>query len=811
MAGFQNIPAFKFSLLLIAGILIGSEYSFRSDILVIILFVILISIYIICRSELNPIFNFVLISFAIVLFGIFKSNLDFFMTGENSIKEISPTGKKSITELIGIIKELPDYDSNRVRFILSSEIIISQKDSAEVNGDVIVTLRKDIFSKINTQPPLLQAGDRVALTGKLSDAPSQRNPGEFDYKKYLTIQNIFKTFFVTGYKNIYIISNNNLGYFTRNILYPAKIFALKNIDNNLYGDEAAFLKGLVTGERSDITSEMKDDFVKAGVMHLIAVSGLNVAYIIISVTLFLSLFRIPPAARSIITIAFLIFYCLLTGSPASIVRATIMGVLVLTAFLIERRINFYNAIGIAAMIILIYDSKQLFDPGFILSFSATLSMVIIYSKFEKPVVKKISEWNSKGKKFTLWISVLFFTTLSAQLGTLPLTALYFGKISIISVVANLIAVPLANLSLAIGFFQIVTASVSEYLSSVISETNNLLLIFQLEFIKWCASLDFSYIQSAGFNFSDLICYYLILTILLTAKFKREILFRIILCFLIFAGSKTYGLEFTRKLRVTFLDIGQGDCALIQTADDQNILVDCGTMTFTYNSGERTIAPYLRRNGISKIDLLIITHLHSDHIGGINYLLQNFKIGKILESGQRIRTQFTKTMDSLIACNGITREKIRSGDLINDLNNLRLYFLFPTNDFVDAAGNTIGNNLNNGSVTFILKYKDTRFFFGGDIEKEAEKFLNDTYSDFLRTDILKVAHHGSNTSTTILFIIKNKPEYAIISCGMFNKFNHPSDIVLNRLENMGVKTYRTDLDGAVIIDSDGYSTEVVDWK
>jgi len=169
------------------------------------------------------------------------------------------------------------------------------------------------------------------------------------------------------------------------------------------------------------------------------------------------------------------------------------------------------------------------------------------------------------------------------------------------------------------------------------------------------------------------------------------------------------------------------------------------------------------------------------------------------------------MDSLIEAKNISRQIVRSGDYIDDFDDLRIYYLFPANNFVTGSGYTIDNNLNNGSVTFKLKYKNSEFFFPGDIEKDGERFLYEQYGEFLKTDLLKVAHHGSITSSTIPFIIKNKPGYAVISCGMYNKFNHPSDIVLNRLDKTDAIVHRTDLNGAVIFESDGKSIEVREWK
>jgi competence protein ComEC len=472
---------------------------------------------------------------------------------------------------------------------------------------------------------------------------------------------------------------------------------------------------------------------------------------------------------------------------------------------------FYNSLGVAAMLILLFDPKQLFDAGFILSFSATFSMVLLYTRFEKIFLKKLTMHNSSFKKFILALLVLLFTSLAAQIGTIPITANYFGKISLISILANVIAVPLANLSLAIGFLQIFFSLLSENLSALIAETNGVLLFCQLSFIKWCASLELAYIKVRDFNFADMITFYGIVILLLSIRKWKELFLRILICSMLLAGNFLFNFDMTNKLRITFLDIGQGDCALIQTPDGRNILVDCGRTSFTSDSGERTILPYLERCGISRIDLLIITHLHLDHIGGINSLLENIEIGKIIDSGQKYNSAFINKMDSLIIVNNVEREVVSAGDMIRDMDDLRMYFLYPDKNYRDKDLSDQKENPNNGSVVFILKYGDTDFLFTGDAEKESEEIMVRQYSDFLKTDVLKVAHHGSITSTTIPFAIRNKPGIAVISCGKFNKFNHPSDIVLNRLERSGTKIYRTDLDAAIVMESDGIKIDIIDWK
>jgi len=809
----RNIPALKFSIILSAGIITGSQILFDTFILCLIIFadLIFLTVYCLRRSIVNYNVCLFLTFLLIFITGIFRANIDFFFTPENSIKYFPETQRKDNVILIGIIKEIPETDTSGFRFTLVSRRIISNADTFKVTGDVKCSIRKDIYAKKEEEMPELMAGDEIRIKGKLTEPAGKRNPGEFDYKRYLEIHDIHKTFYANGFKNVSMISRNNLSYFYQEIIFPAKSYVLRLIDLNYELNEAAYLKGLVTGERSGITEEMKSDFVNAGVMHLIAVSGLNVAYIIIFVMLTLSIFRVSLLPKIIITINFLIFYCLFTGSTASIVRASIMGILVLTAMLIERRIMFYNSLGVAAMLILLYDPKQLFDAGFILSFSATFSMVLLYTRFEKIFLKKLTMHNSSFKKFILAVLVLLFTSLAAQIGTIPITANYFGKISLISILANVVAVPLANLSLAIGFLQIFFSLLSENLSAFVAETNGVLLFCQLSFIKWCASLELAYIKVRDFNFTDMITFYGIVILLLSIRKWKELFLRILICSMLLAGNFLFNFDMTNKLRITFLDIGQGDCALIQTPDGRNILVDCGRTSFTSDSGERTILPYLERCGISRIDLLIITHLHLDHIGGINSLLENIEIGKIIDSGQKYNSAFINKMDSLIIVNNVEREVVSAGDMIRDMDDLRMYFIYPEKNYRDKDLSDQKENPNNGSVVFILKYGDTDFLFTGDAEKESEEIMVRQYSDFLRTDVLKVAHHGSITSTTIPFAIRNKPGIAVISCGKFNKFNHPSDIVLNRLERSGTKIYRTDLDAAIVMESDGIKIDIIDWK
>lgn len=817
MQKLDSAPAFKIALLFISGIIAGSCFKIPPAVIIAIIVLLAVYFFYLIKKSDSILIRIFAISLLIFNLGLLKANIDFHILPDNSISKIQDTKRSEETKIVGVIQDIPSYDSTKIKFRLETEYLLSKTDTGSVSGDILVTLKRnpktdfDEYSKEKQDfgfsydyKPDLKAGDRILMFGKLSEPFEERNPGEFNYKRYLRLHNIYKIFNVTGYDNIEVINSDNLNYFNQKIIYPAREFASKNIDEFIGGDEGAFLKGLVTGERQDISKKVKEDFVKTGVMHIIAVSGLNVAYIILSVTLILSLFRVPHVPRVITILIFLFFYCFFTGAPASIIRATVMGSLLLISGIVQRKTNIFNIVGLAVLVILIYDSKQLYDPGFILSFSAVLSMIIIYEKFSKIFLKKINDSKIKYKKAVYNILGLILVTLAAQIGTLPITTYYFEKISFASLAANAVMVPLSNISLAIGFFQIASAPFSSVISSVIADANYFLLKFQLYFINILASLKFSYTNFYRFDALNSISYFLILGIIITAK-KETLKLRFIISVVIIAVLFLFNLDYGSRLRITFLYTGQGDCTLLETPDGSTILVDCGTKEFRYSSGESTITPYLKRRGISKIDLLILTHLHNDHIGGIEPILKNFEIRKVITNGSGENSKLKATMYRIITEEKIPVEEMYSGDYIEGYGNLRLYFLNP------VQYDSLHINEHTKSIVLKLQYGKTNAVLTGDLSFEGEKIISDKYGNFLRSDILKIPHHGSKNASSVPFLLNCKPEYAVISCGRDNVFGHPSDAVLAKLEILNSKVLRTDKDGAVIFESDGKGLELINWK
>lgn len=805
MLKLENIPAFKFAIFLCIGIIIGARFIINPFVQIILLVALTFVIIIYAIKSENNLFKTVSVFLLIILLGIFKSNIDFHYRYNDNVRLINDTPKDETYIITGIIDEIPDIDSSRVKFILESEMIITYKDTLTAKGKVMVNIVKSRFNE-NVQLPDLQYGDKIIASGLLANPPEQNNPGEFNYRYYLGLHNIHKYFTVFGYDDIKILSKNNLSTFDKYIIYPAKNYSLLNINKYNPGQEGAFLKALVTGERSDLTDDTKEDFVKAGVAHLIAVSGLNVAYLILIVMLTLSLLRIPRIPKAIISIIIIILYCFFSGGAASIIRASIMGILFLLSILIERKVNPYNIIGFSAILILLYDSKQLFDAGFILSFISVLSIIYFYDRFLKSHIEKIPLKNSLFRRTAIFLYVIFLTSLSAQLGTLPFNALYFEKISIISLMSNLIAIPLSNLSLAIGFFQIIVSLFSEHLCSIIAETNNLLLYITLNFIKFCGSLDFSYINIYNFTVFTTIIYFIVL-ILLTSANRKNIRFRITISVLIILFYVVINKDSSGKLKVTFLSTGDMECSLIVTPAGLNILsISSSDYTTSFNQW-KTIIPYLKRNNIENIELLILNNYDDRQIVTIKYLTEEFNIRRILCPDNEAISKINNNLMNILLTKNTHTELIKSGDMILTSDSVRVYFLYSGSYFWSESP----VDKNSKSLVYKLQYLDTEILFSGNIDREEEILLCERYNVFMKSDILTVSNGGDAQSSIIPFLIRVRPDFSVISCRKFNRYKLPSETVLNRLQKLNSRIFNTGTDGAVIFESDGYNINVINWK
>ena len=722
------------------------------------------------------------------------------------IKHFLDTAKP--LRLLCEIADEPRVKDGRTTSLVHIRSIAVAKDSFATDGDALLTIvqNKRTGEKIRE----FRYGSIVLCDGFLNTPISSRNPGEFSYRDYLELNNVFATIHVLGYSEVRIISEGEPNPFFEDVIFPSKHFIHRVINEAMSGDEANFMLGLLLGDRTDLSADIKSAFVNTGTIHVLIVAGMRVALIAVIMYTLFGLIRLPEREKSVAAIAGILYYMELTGAAPPVVRASLMAISVLLAKLFQERTNVYNSLGVSATIILAYDPMQLFDAGFQLSYSAVFAIAYFYPKLTE-LIKRIPE-SLEEVKAVDYVLKLLAVSLAAQLGAIPFTAYFFGKVSLISLAANLVVVPIVEVIVIIGFVSVLAGIFSMWVSACFNEVNNLLSWFVLKFVMLANAVPYASIPAANFGIKDAFYYSVFIGILFNLS-NRIVLRRIFL--ILFAGINVI-LLFSlfppdvapSLLRIDFMDVGQGDAALIEFPSGEKFLVDAGPKTFTYDAGERVIAPFLRRRGIAKIDAIVVTHPHSDHMGGVPYLIRNFDVAQVIDGSQRAQSSLYYDYESLIPR---IRHVVTAGDQLARIPNVRLYVLHPIDSFLDVDSTDGYDHLNNTSVVVKLVYGSTSFLFAGDAEIPVEMHLDSVYASFLKSDLLKAGHHGSSTSSSAEFLSNVSPKEVIVSVGKFNKFRHPSPKVMRRFKELGIKIHRTDVEGAIIFESDGLSISRVNWR
>ncbi len=630
-------------------------------------------------------------------------------------------------------------------------------------------------------------GDELILEGYLSCPEGPRNPGGFNYKEYLARQRIYALLKIKEENLIEVIGErgNPVVKFTFGI--KEKLREL--IKLNLPPVESSLLSAIILGDREDLPEELEDSFIKTGTVHILAISGFNVGIVAF---IFLSLFkvlRVPRKLRYILLIFLLIIYALLTGANPPVIRATIMAVVLLFGLLINRDVDIYNSLGLAALIILMINPLQLFDAGFQLSF-----LCVIFILYLTP--KIVTLFKRKN-----WLVNCFAVSLSAWLGIIPVVAYHFNIISPVTILANLVVVPLSSLVIALGFVFILGGLLSPFLADVFGATVSFALSGLIQFTAIISKLPFSYSYIPMPTYIYIIFYYLLLLVIFNYKRlglslrRLSILLLVVLNLLIW---KTVLAQPNDKLRITFFDVGYGDAAFIQFPKFGNMLIDAGEGQDA-DRGRWVIMPFLRSRGINTIDAVVPSHPDEDHIGGLYTIIKNFKVKNLFDNGMPARSLAYANYIRAIKEENISRQLLKEGNEIIGYNAL-VYILHPPNELLRNTR----SDTNNNSLVLKIIYKDTSLLFCGDIEEEAMKRLI-PYGSILNSNIMKVPHHGADAQEEgELFFKEVKPKIAVISVARDNRFNAPSPKTLKLLEGLGAKVYQTEDYGAISVSTDGKS-------
>ncbi len=693
----------------------------------------------------------------------------------------------------GTILSPIEYGQERQMFTLNVDTVWADERPFEISGKARATL----YGKAVP----LRYGDRIVCKGQLRSPPPARNPGEFDYRRYLQAKGITALITIPDHNHLMIMNRNEGALLLQRLVYPVRRYIRHSVNRFVQGQARPLLLGLLLGSKSEIDPAVKADFSNSGVIHVLAVSGLHVGFIVAALFLLLTLVRLPQPWCNLVVILGLFFYVHLTGCKAPVMRASVMASILLIGRVLQRPVDILNALSIAALIILLINPLDLFQVGFQLSFAAVLGILLIYNRFELLFRAKFQKWREKENQLNLYVGGLFLVSISAQLATLPLTAFYFNKIPLISLLANLVVVPAVGIVVALGYISALMHLISPFIAEVYASANACLLDALISLIHYSGRLPFAYLEVATPSFIDVLVYTLLLSLFIFFQHQkvRKALIVALLFVLNIAVYKSLILD-KPGLHIHVLDVGQGDSILLQFPNHQNCLIDAGDCNKYIDYGDRVVRPFLQREGIDHLDAVIISHPHSDHIGGMPSVLRHCNVKRLIRTGVHYDSPFCDAVDSLALARNIPCRHIAAGDTLFFDPNLLCLVLHPTPAFIGNATDA-PEILNNASIVMAFYYGDRAFLFTGDAEIAAEQQLL-RYDSLLKSDFLKIGHHGSITASSAPFIDRIAPRYAVVSVGAFNRFGLPSRKRMAMLDDKGIEVIRTDINGAVQFFSDG---------
>lgn len=616
------------------------------------------------------------------------------------------------------------------------------------------------------EAPALALAQRLGVEVRLHRATGFKNPGGFDYGQHLERHGIF----VVGSARadrLSLLDDPGLAW---NV--TVRRAAREAIERALPPASAALLAGLLLGERAALPPEIDTAFRRAGVYHLLAVSGFNVALIAGATFSLLSLARFPRRAAAAVTIVVVIGFAAVIGWEPSVLRATIMATLMLGALLVEREASVLNSLALAALLVLALRPEDLHDPGFQLSFAATTG--IVATPLPRGVVA-----GGVG------------VSLAAELAVLPVTLTHFNQLSVIGPLANLGAVPLAGVATVVGLAGVAASWPLAAAGDVLVNATWPVLIALRALVAVTAAPTWAIVHLPAPAWPATTCYVAGLLLALGWRHARTSRPRAaryagaLAVALLAAAVAIAAWPLVRppdgRLRVIVLDVGQGDAIVVETPNGQTLLVDAGGGgAWRLDAGERVVAPVLWNRGVLRLAATVVTHDDQDHAGGMRAIRRLFTIGEAW------------TADDLRAAPR-TLGGVRFTALAGGAHAAR----WASRGRNDAA---LVLRVDHGLASFLL---------ASDITADTEARLVAGGTPLAAT-VLKVAHHGSRGSSTAEFLDAVGPRVAVVSVGARNPYGHPSPETLARLAAAGTTVYRTDHDGAVILETDGRTLAVRGW-
>ncbi|GJL58175.1 MAG: DNA internalization-related competence protein ComEC/Rec2 [Nitrospirales bacterium] len=718
--------------------------------------------------------------------------------------------------IVAPVRQTPDG----LVLLVEATRMVKQGEEQMARGRIRLTWREPGTST-------LIYGDHVAFTARIREPYGTMNPGGFNYGRYLKRQGIHAVATVQGLETIRVHGAQErttngfiLGMVDRwrQSIHHAAVSSLTNPALGLF-------LGMVLGEQSYIESDIRDAFMASGTVHILSISGshLGLLALLIFAGARWSLRQLPTcwleqlslrltATRFavLITLPAVSFYTLLAGAEMATVRSWIMIVVCCAGIWLGRERNLVTALALAALLMVLPHPEAIQDISFQLSYLsvAAIALVVQARKEKESNLSGLDAAFSPAKPtglLGLWhkAALAWLMTLAVSLTTLPLVAHDFHQIPWLGLVANMVIVPLVGaIMIPLGLLSAMIVLVGGGETLPWSSLNQWVFDWLAQVVMMLSHVPGAAWYVASPSLSSMVVFWGILA-LVVAMWHRQLIRWgcgiILLAILLWWGwSPRTGWD-RGTVRVTFLDVGQGDATLIELPDGQTVLIDGGPSYRRLDMGRAVIGPYLWNQGIRRLDHVVATHPQWDHVGGLPWVLDTFEVGQYWDNGISRPERFFSRLHLAVESAGLQEQTSRAGTVIVSPGPCSLTVLSPShNQEMEKYGSgTVpsGRDLNNRSLVTRLECGTHSFLFTADAEQQSlDELLH--VSNGLSARIVKVPHHGAKSSLHREWVHRLQVEAMVISVGAHNRYGHPAPEVLDAYEQRGLPIYRTDRDGAV---------------